>query len=152
MTIDITHDDHDATIEVHPIQRLVRLTWKRPVPGPEYRALLVRLLDVVKDQQLELWLSDGRKAGPILQQDQVWTMNEFTPLVLAAGLKRIAIVNSKDGLNLLAVDRMVNATPPDAPYDIAFFEDPAIAQLWLMDPSKSKPLVEAPKDMGSAEA
>jgi hypothetical protein len=152
MTIDITHDDHDAIIEVHPAQRLVRLTWKRPVPGPEYRTLLVRLLDVVKDQQLELWLSDGRKAGPILQEDQVWTMNEFTPLVLAAGLKRIAIVNSKDGLNLLAVDRMVNATPPNAPYDIAFFEDPAIAQLWLMDPSKSKPLVEAPKDMGSAEA
>lgn len=151
MTIDITHDDHDATIEVHPVQRLVRLTWKRPISGPEYRVLLMRLLDVVKDQQLKLWLSDGRKAGPILYEDQVWTMKEFTPLVLAAGLERIAIVNSKDGLNLLAVDRMVNATPSDAPYDIAFFEDPAIGQLWLMDPSKAKPAVEAPPEHGSAE-
>ncbi|MBK9417765.1 MAG: hypothetical protein IPN62_10815 [Flavobacteriales bacterium] len=152
MTIDIIHDDPDVTIDVHPAQRLVRLTWKRSVAGPEYRALLLRLLDVVKDLDLKLWLSDGRKAGPILYTDQVWTMQEYTPLVLAAGLERIAIVNSKDGLNLLAVDRMVNATPPDAPYEIAFFEDPAIAQLWLMDPSRSKPAVEVPRDPGVAEA
>lgn len=152
MTIDILHDDPDATIEVHPVQRLVRLTWKRPISGPEYRVLLLRLLDVVKDQQLKLWLSDGRKAGPILYGDQVWTTSEFTPMVLAAGLERIAIVNSKDGLNLLAVDRMVNATPPDAPYDIGFFEDPAIAQLWLMDPSKSKEGVRTSSDPGAAEA
>ncbi|MEX1133035.1 MAG: hypothetical protein WEC15_07430 [Flavobacteriales bacterium] len=152
MTIHILHDDLDATIDVHPVQRLVRLTWKHPVAGSEYRALLTRLLGVVKDQQLKLWLSDGCKAGPILYEDQVWTTREFMPMVLAAGLVRIAIVNSKDGLNLLAVDRMVNATPPDAPYDIAFFEDPAIAQLWLMDPSKSRAGVETPLDPGSAEA
>jgi hypothetical protein len=152
MTIDTLHDGPDASIDVYPVQRLVRFTWKRAVSGPEYRALLMRLLDVVKDHQLKLWLSDGRKAGPILYEDQVWTMNDFTPMVLAAGLERIAIVNSKDGLNLLAVDRMVNATPPGAPYDIGFFEDPAIAQLWLMDPSKSKSPVDVPSDRGAAEA
>jgi len=151
MTINIIHDDHDATIDVHPVQRLVRLTWKHPVAGPAYRALLMRLLDVVKDQGINLWLSDGRKAGPILYDDQVWTMQEYTPMVLAAGLRRIAIVNSKDGLNLLAVDRMVNATPADAPYDIAFFEDPAIAQLWLMDPSKSRSAMDVTSDPGQAE-
>jgi hypothetical protein len=152
MTIDTLHDDPDATIDVHPVQRLVRLTWKRPISGPGYRALLMRVLEVVKDQQLKLWLSDGRKAGPILYEDQVWTMKEFTPMVLAAGLERIAIVNSKDGLNLLAVDRMVNATPPDAPYDIGFFEDPSIAQLWLMDRSKSKSGMDVSQDPGTAEA
>ena len=47
MTINILHDDTDATIDVHPAQRLVRLTWKRPVAGPAYRALLLRLLEVV---------------------------------------------------------------------------------------------------------
>lgn len=152
MTIHTLHDDPDATIDVHPVQRLVRLTWKRPISGSEYRGLLMRLLDVVKDQKIKLWLSDGRKAGPVLYTDQVWTMNEFAPMLRAAGLERIAIVNSKDGLNLLAVDRMVNATPPDAPYDIGFFEDPAIAQLWLMDPSKSKAGVETSSDPGAAEA
>jgi hypothetical protein len=149
MTIRIDHDDEDGTIEVHPDQHLVRLVWKRPVVREAYRNLLMRLLDVVRGQGIKLWLSDGRKAGPILQEDQVWTMCEYTPQVIAAGLERIAIVNSKDGLNLIAVDKLVNATPPDAPYDVAFFEDPAIAQLWLMDPQPRSASVDAPAGKAS---
>ena len=150
MTIQIVHDDPDVTIDVHPGQKLVRLTWKRSIVGAAYRSVLDRVLDVVEQQGLKLWLSDGRKAGPILYDDQVWTMKEFTPKVLQAGLERIAIVNSEDGLNLLAVDRMVNATPSDAPYEIAFFQDPAIAQLWLMDPARSKVGVKIPGSDGQA--
>jgi hypothetical protein len=52
---------------------------------------------------------------------------------MAAGLVRIAIVNSAEDPNYAAVDRMVSATPPEAPYQVAFFQDPAIAQLWLME-------------------
>lgn len=149
MRVDILHDDADATIEVHPEQRLVRLTWKRPIFGEAYRSVLMKVLDVVREQGTNMWLSDGRNAGPILQNDQVWTMKEFTPAVMAAGLERIAIVNSSDVLNMMAVDRMVNATPAEAPYDIAFFEDPSIAQLWLMDPTRSKQRVEGPGDTGA---
>ncbi|MCW5899443.1 MAG: hypothetical protein KIT10_09265 [Flavobacteriales bacterium] len=144
MKVDILHDDADGSIEVHPEQRLVKLVWKRPVAGEAYRSLLLRLLEVVRATGAKLWMSDGRKAGPILYDDQVWSMKEFTPQVMAAGLERIAIVNSEDGLNLLAVDRMVNATPPGAPYDIGFFEDPSIAQLWLMDPARSRTRVDTP--------
>jgi len=150
MTIRIAHDDEHGTIEVHPDQRLVKLIWKQPVEGEAYRGLLMALLDTVRKEGLKLWLSDGRKAGPILQKDQVWTMGTFTPEVIAAGLERIAIVNSKDGLNLIAVDKLVNATPPEAPYDVAFFEDPAIAQLWLMDPSRRSAPVAAPPGDASA--
>lgn len=146
----IAHDDEDGTIETHPDQRLVRLVWKRPVAGEAYRMLLMRLMDTVRKEGLKLWLSDGRKAGPILQADQLWTMTEFTPQVVAAGLERIAIVNSKDGLNLIAVDKLVNATPPEAPYEVAFFEDPAIAQLWLMDPSRRSATMAAPPRGASA--
>ena len=137
MTVDIVHDDLNATVEVQDEHKLVRLIWKRPIIGNEYRNVLMRLLEVVRGRGLKLWLSDGRKAGPILYDDQVWTMTEYTPQVIQAGLERIAIVNSEDGLNLLAVDRMVNATPEGAPYEIAFFQDPSIAQLWLMDRSRS---------------
>lgn len=133
----ITHDDMDATIEVHPAQKLVRLIWKGPVEGAAYRAILAKLMEAVKEYGLVLWLSDGRRSGAILPEDQQWTMQEFTPQVMAAGLRRIAIVNSEDRLNHSAVDRMVNDTPAEATYAVAFFEDPAIAQLWLMDPSKT---------------
>lgn len=137
MTVDLVHDDPNASVEVQDEHKLVRLIWKRPIIGRDYRNVLMRLLEAVRERGLRLWLSDGRKAGPILYEDQVWTMTEYTPLVLQAGLERIAIVNSEDGLNLLAVDHMVNATPAGAPYEITFFQDPSIAQLWLMDRSRS---------------
>ena len=70
-------------------------------------------------------------------EDQHWTMQEFTPRLMAAGLRRIALVQSDDRSSYSSVDRMINETPSDATYDIAYFEDPAIAQLWLMDPSKT---------------
>lgn len=149
MKIEVLHDDQDARVELSAAQKLVRLTWKQPITGEAYRNLLSRVIDLVGERKLKLWLSDGRKAGPILHDDQLWTTQEFMPRVLAAGLVRIAIVNSEDGLNLMAVDRMVNATPADAPYSIGFFEDPSIGQLWLMDPSKSMVGKSDPSSSGS---
>ena len=148
----ITHDDLDATIEVHPSQELVRLIWKGPVEGERYRAILLKLMDAVKEYRLALWLSDGRRSGAMLPEDQLWTMQEFTPQVMAAGLRRIAIVNSEDRLNHSAVDQMVNDTPAEAAYDVAFFEDPAIAQLWLMDPSKTSVVAAWSPRQKSSEA
>jgi|GEM_PF-616372 hypothetical protein len=137
MTVLILHDDEDATIEVHPAQRLVRLTWKQPCNGEAYRSMLLRLLDVVRETGARLWLSDGRRSGRIMPEDQAWTMAEYTPKVLQAGLVRIAIVNREDLSDRNVIEQMVDATPKEAPYDIAFFQDPAIAQLWLMDPKRN---------------
>lgn len=133
MKVVLEHDDEFASIEVFPDQNLVKLTWKSHVKGEHYRSLLMCLLDIVTEQDIRLWLSDGRKMGPILQVDQVWTMQEFTPELIAAGLERIAIVSSLDAMNVIAVDNMVKATPKEATYEIGFFEDPSIAQLWLME-------------------
>ena len=56
---------------------------------------------------------------------------EVIPKLIEAGLKRIAIVSSTDGLNVIAVDNMVN-TIPMGTATVAFFDDPAMAQLWLL--------------------
>lgn len=133
MVVLVDHDDADARIEVLPELSLVRLTWKEPVPGLKYREIMMRLLATVRHHGLKHWLSDGRCMGPILFADQTWTMQEFVPQLIQVGLERVAIVSSADVLNRIAVDRMVNATSAGVPYSIAFFEDPSIAQLWLMD-------------------
>lgn len=140
MVIQVEHDDADTRIEVHPEQHLVRLTWKGPVTGAIYRATLMRLLDTVARHGLRHWLSDGRRMGPILYSDQAWTLEEFVPLLVKAGVERIAIVSSEDVLNQIAVDRMVSATASIVPYSIAFFQDPSIAQLWLMDKASAAAL------------
>jgi len=133
MIVKVEHEDSLATFEVRPVQKLLRLTWKGNAEGEHYRSVLLMVLDLVKRQGLKLWLSDGRLLGDIQPDDEAWTTGEFTPQVMAAGLVRIAIVNSAEDPNNAAVDRMVSATPPEAPYQVAFFQDPAIAQLWLME-------------------
>lgn len=143
MVIQVEHDDDDTRIEVLPDQRLVRFTWKRPVSGAIYRGSLLRLLNTVTQRQLRHWLSDGRRMGPILYADQAWTLEEFVPLLVKAGVERIAIVSSEDVLNQIAVDRMVSATAAVVPYSIAFFQDPSIAQLWLMDKAGSPAIAGA---------
>lgn len=143
MVIQVEHDDDDTRIEVLPDQRLVRFTWKRPVSGAIYRGSLLRLLSTVTQRQLRHWLSDGRRMGPILYADQAWTLEEFVPLLVKAGVERIAIVSSEDVLNQIAVDRMVSATAAVVPYSIAFFQDPSIAQLWLMDKAGSPAIASA---------
>ncbi len=141
MVVRVEHDDADARIEVLPELNLVRLTWKAPLPGTKYRAIMMDLLDTVRRHGVKHWLSDGRCMGPILFADQSWTMQEFVPRLIEVGVERVAIVSSEDVLNKIAVDRMVNATPADVPYSIAFFEDPSIAQLWLMDRSNTHSVV-----------
>lgn len=133
MLIRTEHKCENLLLEVQPVQRFVRSTWSGKFMGEAYRALLQRVMKVVERDALRYWLTDARKAGAISEEDQAWTMHEFTPQVMRAGIERIAIVGSEDPGNARAVERFVTATPADAPYAVQFFEDPSIAMLWLLE-------------------
>lgn len=132
----IVHTEHQCgnlLLEVQPEQRLVRSTWSGVLVGDQYRRLLQQVIAVVERKELRYWLTDARRAGPIAEEDQAWTMQEFTPQVIRAGIERIAIVGSEDLGHQAAVQRFVAATPQDVPYSLGFFDDPAIATLWLLE-------------------
>lgn len=133
MLIHTEHKCGNLLLEVQPVQRFVRSTWNGVFVGKHYRDLLKRVLAVVERDDLRYWLTDGRKAGAIPEEDQAWTMREFTPQVMQAGIERIAIVGSEDPGNAEAVGRFVSSTPAEAPYAVRFFEDPSIAMLWLLE-------------------
>jgi hypothetical protein len=143
MQINVHLDNEHACLEVHPEQRLIRLTWKGVVPGPIYRETLLQLMDIAKREGLKYWLSDGRRMGPILYEDQVWSMTELKNHMEDSGIERVAIVSSSDGLNVLAVDNIVKSAPPDSPHSIAFFDDVSMAQLWLLHNDRIQVAVKA---------
>lgn len=120
-----------AQVEVHPQQQLIRLTWNGNAAGEAYRAPSLAVLKAVNDFQLKYFLSDARKMGPILYADRSWSEKEVIPKLIEAGLVRIAVVNSTDGLNVIAVDNMVN-TIPMGTATVAFFDDVHQAQHWLL--------------------
>lgn len=131
MVVRVEHESPHVLIEVLPELRLVRSTWRGNVSGEAYRSALMVILGLVERDRLKHWLTDARAMGPILYEDQQWSIRTYIPMLMEQGLERIAIVSSSDVLNVLAVDRMVNQTPGTAGYTMAFFENPAIAQLWL---------------------
>ena len=131
MEAQIAFTNEVAQVEVHPQQKLVRLTWKGNATGEAYRGPSLAVLKAVVDFRLNYFLSDARSMGPILYADRAWSEKEVIPKLIEAGLKRIAIVSSSDGLNVMAVDNMVN-TIPLGTATVAFFEDPSMAQLWLL--------------------
>lgn len=143
MIIHTEHKCENLLLEVQPRQRFVRSTWSGIFIGELYRSLLQRVMHAVERDSLRYWLTDARKAGPISPEDQAWTMREFTPQVMKAGIERIAIVGSEDPQNAKAVERFISATPEDAPYAIRFFPDPSIAMLWLLE---RKPVRDAMED------
>lgn len=131
MEVRITFSSDIAQVEVHPQQQLVRLTWNGNAAGDAYRAPSLAVLKAVTDFHLKYFLSDARNMGPILYADRAWSEKEVIPKLIEAGLVRIAVVNSSDGLNVIAVDNMVN-TIPMGTATVAFFDDVLPAQVWLL--------------------
>lgn len=127
----IVFSSEQAEVEVYAQQQLVRLTWKGNAAGEAYRGPSLAVRQAVQHFGLKYFLSDARAMGPILFADRSWSEKEVIPKLIEAGLKRIAIVSSSDGINMIAVDNMVNTIPMGAA-TVAFFDDPSIAQLWLL--------------------
>ncbi len=128
----IVFSSEQAEVEVHAQQQLVRLAWKGNAAGEAYRGPSLAVLQAVQHFGLKYFLSDARAMGPILFADRSWSEKEVIPKLIEAGLKRIAIVSSSDGINMIAVDNMVN-TIPMGTATVAFFDDVARAQRWLME-------------------
>ena len=126
----ITFESDQAKVEVDAPLQLVRLIWKGNATGEAYRAPCFAVLKAVEELGVKHFLSDTRLMGPILFADRSWSEKEVIPKLIAAGLKRIAIVSSTDGLNVIAVDNMVNTIPMGTAI-VAFFESPSAAEKWL---------------------
>jgi hypothetical protein len=121
-----------AQIHADLAHSLIRLTWSGNAAGLAYRAPVLHLIGAVEEFHLKYFLSDARNMGPILYDDLLWSQKEIVPKLIAAGLKRIANLSSRDGLNVIAVDNLVNAIPAEAPFNVAFFDDEALAMDWLL--------------------
>ena len=105
----ICRDDDLVRVDVDIQRSLITTTWKGYVPSPDYRAILLQVLDLIKEHQLRLWMSDSTRMGVILRSDEKWSIEVFTPMLIHAGLRRVAVVRSADFFSQTASERMVGA-------------------------------------------
>jgi hypothetical protein len=69
----------------------------------------------------------------IKQSDQEWVRRDWIPRVLAAGLRRIALVIPKSGLAMMNVQETLSRVP-GTKLDVAYFATIEEARAWLSRP------------------
>lgn len=150
MDPEVVFASEHAQVDIDRQRQLVRLTWNGNAAGSAYREPSLAVLKAVQDFRLKYFLSDARKMGPILFADRSWSEKEVIPKFIEAGLVRIAILSSTDGLNLIAVDNMVN-TIPMGTMTVGFFDDVTKAQQWLLNSDDAAPPVRVNGTQGRKE-
>lgn len=127
----IIRDDDKVRMEVDLRRSLIITVWQGYVPSPDYRAILLQVLDLIIVNGLKSWVSDSTRMGVILRSDEKWTLDVCTPMLVKGGLRRVAIVRSMDFFSQTASERMVEATTGKVPYVVEFFNDKEAALAWL---------------------
>ena len=122
-----------ATVTGDLDTRTVTLRWTDYTPSADYRETLTVARDAVKKYSFIHWLADLRNMTAILQADEKWTVEEWFPSLAEAGLKRMAILTSRDFFNQMSVDRIMQDAAPVIGFQVAYFDDEPKARTWLME-------------------
>ena len=96
-------DEPYMTMRWDSINQQVVTEWKGFANSAEFRACLLKGVQAVKDHHAKTYISDVRKFRVIVHEDQKWVAEHWMPLVVAAGLKRIAFVTAPSGLGKVTV-------------------------------------------------
>ncbi len=70
----------------------VWMEWKRFVKGDEFREGLEEGLELLRRKGAHRWLADCRNLSVVDLGDQAWTIAEWYPRAVRAGIRRMAIV------------------------------------------------------------
>ena len=121
--------------------------WKGFATSAEFQGALLKAVDVIRDRRGAAFVNDIRKLELVSDEDQRWLMSTWPPLVIAAGLKRLAIVMAKTGLSKMAVEEMLrlsaNPVPRGTGAAIASFQSRTFdsvgdALVWVAAPASSR--------------
>ena len=104
--------------------------WARPT---EFRAANDALLRALREHRSSRVLGDSRKIKVIQQTDQDWVNRDWFPRILAAGLRRMALVLPESGLAKMNIDDLISQVP-GTKLVTAYFTTLDQARDWLTQP------------------
>lgn len=124
--------------------RMCQVTWKNYAPSGTYRRMLNLAVTWIEENELAYFLTDQRRRGTILHDDEAWLLQDWCPRMARTKLQRAAIIQSPDFFNRSTIERVVSAVQSTAPFPIRFFRTSEEARHWLMTGEDlAVPLVEA---------
>ena len=103
----IFEDEPWLAIQADRNSHCVYAEWRTFANSGEFRASSTRILDVVRAIGAASLVSDNRRLEGVTDQDQMWLRDTWTPMAVATGLKRIAVVVPQRGLGKIASEQIL---------------------------------------------
>lgn len=117
--------------------------WRGALNSTEFREAFWKCIELTNEKKLENWLGDNRKMKAISEQDQEWTFQVATPLLLRSTLRKMATVVSEDIFNQMAVTTMFDRAAPVLTFENQYFKEFEKALEWLEKTAVLESLSEA---------
>lgn len=121
------------TLTYEPDLLLMRTQWHGFAGSKAYRHILGKYLQLVREREVQLWMSDNTDGKAIRQADQDWTAYKWAPqFAAAAQIRRRAVLMPKDVFNQMALDKINSMGREVFTFETEFFESEAEARAWLL--------------------
>jgi hypothetical protein len=113
-----------------PQAEVIVVEWLGDVGGDTYREWMERILDAMNDRDANKLLTDSRQQGLMAEADQVWTVEDWEPRAIDAGLEYVAVVYPDDRSAKTTVDMSARRSP-HTDLERVFTDDFDEARHWL---------------------
>ncbi len=123
-------DESYLAIRWDEASRCVVMKWKKFTHSHEFRTGLEKGLELAKQKAASRWLADVRNIGALPQDDQDWSNRDWFPRVLAAGIKRNALIVPTSTLHQIAMEA-IRSKVEGVDLETAYFDDIEKAKQWL---------------------
>ena len=117
----------------HSLSAAVHIEWQSWANTKEFMAALDAGHRALLERRSSRWLADCRGMKAIQQADQDWLDQVWFPRMLAAGLKRMAVVMPRSVLASVNVRQILDRVP-DTSLSTAYFATVEEAVPWLTRP------------------
>ena len=89
-------DEHYVLVQLDEEHKIIEVIWKKFAMSRQYRQTIELAYQAILEHDLVGWLSDMTNASVVAMEDQHWMKNVMIPKGIAAGISKVAIVDSKD--------------------------------------------------------
>jgi hypothetical protein len=127
-----------AIVSWEAASRAVFIEWQGWASPEEFAAALDSGVATLIAHHSRLWLADCRGMRAVQQSDQEWIDKHWFPRVIAAGLKRMALVIPTSTLAAMNLKDIMGRIP-NTTLDVSYFGSVAEARTWLTTAPTPRP-------------
>jgi hypothetical protein len=108
LQLEVYSDEPWLSIHLDREGKCVLSEWKGFSNSIEFRAGNLKVLEAIRHTTAASLFIDNRRLEGVTPTDQLWIRDTYIPLVAAAGLRRIALVQANHGLAKIATEEMLS--------------------------------------------